>query len=325
MNDFNQFLTLLRAEQSEKEKQPAAKENVAEAVKAARPVVPMKGEFAKPIGAEFSQFLEAVEEIQLPQAEETEVEKDLPVEEEAQAVTADDETAPQEEDIRVADFESVVEAIEQVTAAPQAEGSVANDKTRIVTDLSQVPVSTEEQPAPGSVSAAKTVILNDQPTINDRTTAFDFNEAPLLTEDFKPHIRAVPQVTAPEKIVVAAPAPVDERTKHLGKGNLLRAIAKTARASDQAEGQIMMEGFDANDPVQTDEQTMEDELRSVREKRIEEFGLPKTQEAVKLPENDVAPRTKTIPLPAFLAAFAEKYADRETEFVDMKTEEFSIQ
>ena len=91
-----------------------------------------------------------------------------------------------------------------------------------------------------------------------------------------------------------------------GKGNLLRAIARTARESDQAEGQIVMEGFDANDPVQTDEQAMEEELRTVREKRIEEFGLPKNPEQTVLPQHSEPPKTKTLPLPAFLTNIAEK-------------------
>ncbi len=291
MNDFNQFLTLLRNEQTEKEKQPTKKDEPSAAP--VRPVVPMKGEMAKQIGADVSDFLEAVEDrpevIAVP-------EKDAQENEKSEAAA--------EEPVKI--FE----------APAERKTSASAEKTRVVTDLSQVPVSTEDKPVPGSVSVEKTTV------VSDRTKPLQLHIS--AEEEVHSHFRNEP-VFAPEKEVPSEGAPADGKTRPLdGKGNLLRAIARTARESDQAEGQIVMEGFDANDPVQTDEQTMEEELRSVREKRIEEFGLPKDTGPVAIPEHSEPPATKTLPLPTFLLKMAEKFADRETPFADAKTEEYKM-
>lgn len=320
MNDFNQFLNLLRNEQAEKEKQPQKQTEDSASVAPARPVVPMKGELARSISADLSDFLEAVEEKQpLPQEKSVtpaaveEEKEDVPVPAEEPAEAAE-ETERVEEIVKTAASAGEEDPV-QLFAIPD-EPIINPEKTRVVHDLSQVPVSTESKPAPGSVSAEKTVVVHDRtrPLLPD-----DVALSAAQQEDS--HFRSAP-VFAPEKEIAE---PVDGKTRALdGKGNLLRAIARTARESEQADGQIMMEGFDANDPVQTDEQTMEAELRTVREKRIEEFGLPKDSEPVSIPEHSEPPKTKTLPLPPFLTGMAEKFADRETPFVDAKTEEYRM-
>ncbi len=277
MNDFNQFLNLLREGQPETENKTDVKKQE-EAVASERRNVVMRGELARPIGADVSEFLESIPEQESapvqPIAEEVKKEEPTPVQPQAEDVQED-------ADIKIAVMPAMpAQPPVQKTAATTAR---ATEKTKKVT-------------------------LDD-------ISLFDVQINP----------DNVPPSVVPEKTKVAEPGPAVEKTKHISnKGSLLRAIAKTARESDQAEGQIVMDGFDANDPVQTDEQAMEEELRTVREKRIEEFGLPKNPEDAVLPEHSEPPKTKTLPLPVFLTKIAEKFADRETPFVDPGTDEYHI-
>ncbi len=277
MNDFNQFLNLLRDGQTEKEKKVQPNNPEAASTAENRRNVVMRGELARSIGADVSEFLE-----QIPEKEEAPV-AEAPAAEEpvAEEPAVQQPEASADSDMKIADAAILAE---QMDAAPQEMQKPATDKTRKV-------------------------------TVQDKDLF-----------DLQPHTDSgASHFSAPEKTKVAEGGAVVEKTKHIGnKGSLLRAIAKTARDSEQAEGQIVMDGFDANDPVQTDEQAMEEELRTVREKRIEEFGLPKNPEAAVLPEHSEPPKTKTIPLPAMLTNIAEKFADRETPFAAADTDEYNM-
>lgn len=321
MNDFNQFLNLLRNQQTENENTPAEQQKDESAKKTERPVVPMHGDLAKPISADMSEFMESVQTVSATaavpsDANEWNVQRKQPqvtpaVEKEEPTVAENNAEQPRVNAV-ADDKTKKLEAVATAAEAP------VSDKTRVVDDIAQVPISTEEHPAKGSVSAEKTTV------VSEKTKAIRLDPAELT--DIQPfaHISVQP-VSVSENPAAALGQQPHEKTKYIdGKGNLLRAIAKTARESDQAEGQIMMEGFDANDPVPTDEQTMEEELRSVREKRIEEFGLPKEPVSEDLPEHSEPPKTGTIPLPSFLTAFAEKFADRETPFAPVNAEEYRM-
>lgn len=315
MNDFNDFLSLLRDQQPEKEnkqEKPAAP---------VRTAIPMRGELAKPIGADMSEFMEAVEDVKpfVPQAPVRKAE--VKPEEKAVKPLVVQDAAPQEVQVPEKAVDPVVaqESVREANTAQQKAESfrkAVEEKTRVVTNLADVPVTTDENPAPGSVSAAGTVVFNDP-----RAAA----QADIAGPGATRHISAA-GMFAPEKPVAGSSQPVDGKTKHIGegKGSLLRAIAKTARESDQAEGQIVMEGFDSNDPVQTDVQTMEEELRTVREKRIEDFGLLNNLNDADIPEHAEPPKTKTIPLPGFLAGIADKFADKQTPFAAVKADEYKM-
>ncbi len=274
MNDFNQFLNLLRERPADSADGPQKQEE--SAVAEDRRNVVLRGELAKPLHADVSEFTESI-----PQHEQTAEENHIKVT--PQAPSRDlSQPAQDDADMKIAD-----------TVLPCPEAPV--------------------QP------------VVEQPTVaTDKTRKVSVSDASLFDLQIRPD-GGVHSVAGVEKTKKAQTVPSIEKTKHIaGKGNLLRAIAKTARESDQAEGQIVMEGFDANDPVQTDEQVIEEELRSVREKRIEAFGLPKNPEDIVLPEHSEPPKTKTLPLPAFLTKMAERFADRETPFIDVDTQEYQI-
>ncbi|MBQ3519852.1 MAG: hypothetical protein IJA31_11095 [Clostridia bacterium] len=297
MNDFNQFLNLLRERQTETEKkaEPKKQETVV-AVNDRRNVV-MRGELARPIGADVSEFLESI-----------------PAPEEAPAQPVVEETKEEavgvlpQEDVQEEQQENAQEAVQEDVQADEMEDE--DIKNAVIPEIPAEP--------PVQTAVAK------QAPATDKTRKVITEELSLFDLQINPDGGVAP-VALPEKTKIADGGVAVEKTKHIAnKGSLLRAIAKTARESDQADGQIVMEGFDANDPVQTDEQAMEEELRTVREKRIEEFGLPKNPEETVLPEHSEPPKTKTLPLPAFLAKTAEKFADRETPFVDVETDEYNI-
>ena len=62
MNDFNQFLNLLREGQAETEKNTEPKKKDAVTTAEDRRHVVMRGELARPIGADVSEFLESIPE-----------------------------------------------------------------------------------------------------------------------------------------------------------------------------------------------------------------------------------------------------------------------
>ncbi len=280
MNDFNQFLNLLREGQAETEKNTEPKKKDAVTTAEDRRHVVMRGELARPIGADVSEFLESIPEQEpAPAPPVAEAEKEEPAAEQPQE--SEESAVQEDEDIKIAVLPGIPE---------------------------QPPVQEPTQASP----------------VKDKTRKVNAEDLSLFDMQVNP-VDSASHISVPEKTKVAGDSAVPEKTRHIGnKGNLLRAIAKTARESDQAEGQIVMDGFDANDPVQTDEQAMEEQLRTVREKRIEEFGLSKNPEEAVLPEHSEPPKTRMLPLPAFLTDMAEKFADRETPFFDPATDEYHI-
>lgn len=168
----------------------------------------------------------------------------------------------------------------------------------------------------------------------------------MRTGEWQPgKVTAEQKKTKAEDLTRIIAGPADGRTKHFsardaakpaavspdatknipeaGKGNLLRAIAKSANEDGQSPGQLVMDGFTGNEPRQSDEKEIEEELRLVREKRIENFGFAPTVAQPVLTEEDEDPPVGNIPLPPLLLRFAEKFSKKKTPFAPLATEEYT--
>ncbi len=107
------------------------------------------------------------------------------------------------------------------------------------------------------------------------------------------------------------------------KGSLLRAIAKSAAIEEAPEAeQLSMSGFEQPKPEITDEDTIEEEVRIAREKRIEEFGLGAQAAPPELDDNEADFKNKSASLPAFVKKVSERFADKATPFAPVKGEEY---
>lgn len=346
MNDFNEFLNILRS-QPTANKTAAERAAASQTPKAERPEVPKSGVLARPIGGDLLDFTESLTP-SVPAPEPVAPEREAAQEPAVLAEEAATAAASNAEQVRVAQ-ETAVPAQETEVLAEETEMDASEadsdaeepDLSLFEADAAQrtrvhEPVFAQEAPVGAPQPQAETektayiaseemVALFD-PVTTDKTTALDPNEVRIFVgeQPDTSRISAAPIhgfSQEDDSTVVFA----DEKTKHIGeKGSLLRAIAKTARESDQADGQIVMEGFDSNDPVVTDESAMEAQMRSVREKRIEDFGLPKEELPTELPENTPPPKTKTVPLPPFIQKTADRFADRETPFAPVGTEEYRM-
>ncbi len=107
------------------------------------------------------------------------------------------------------------------------------------------------------------------------------------------------------------------------KGSLLRALAKSAAIEEEPEvEQLEMAGFEQPEPEITDEEDIENEVRQVREKRMEEFGLHAQQAPPELEDNEAQFKTHTAALPAVIKKISARFAEKKTPFAPIKGEEY---
>lgn len=316
MNDFNEFLNILRS-QPTANKAKAQQEAAEAQTVAPRPEVPKSGVLARPIGGDLQEFTERVE-TPAPSAEETP--QDAVVQEAPPLAVQESDTQTEPDavaDAAVETTEEDVRVFDMPAPAVQDEPDLSLFEPEA--DQAEITEPTEMHYVPQDMDAVF------EPAIGK--TGVDPNSVRIFVEENTSDTQISEQPVHGFSQEEDPPAAYsDDKTKMIGagKGTLLRAIAKTARENEQADGQIVMEGFDSNDPVATDESEMEAEMRSVREKRIEDFGLPKQDLPPEPPVNEQPPKTKTVPLPPFVQKIADRFADRETPFAPVNTDEYRM-